>query len=80
MMGSFTPGPGTYDMADLVGKNAPAVGIKGRINNSLIADIPGPGAYNPLQTIAKSTTPTYKMPQSKREFLSMRESFLPGPG
>jgi len=30
----MTPGPGTYDMADLVGKNAPSVGIKGRINNS----------------------------------------------
>lgn len=76
----MTPGPGTYDMADLVGKNAPSVGIKGRINNSQVDSNPGPGSYNPKQTIAKSTTPTYKMPQSKREFISLKESFLPGPG
>jgi hypothetical protein len=56
------------------------VAIKGRINNSLIPEIPGPGSYNPQQSIAKSATPTYKMPLSKREFISMKESFLPGPG
>jgi Sperm-tail PG-rich repeat len=76
----LTPGPGTYDLADLVGRNSPAVVIKGRLNNSLIPENPGPGSYNPQQSIAKSTTPTYKMPLSKREFLSMKGSFLPGPG
>lgn len=79
-VGSLTPGPGTYDLADLVGRNSPAVVIKGRLNNSLIPENPGPGSYNPQQSIAKSTTPTYKMPLSKREFISMKESFLPGPG
>jgi len=30
--GSKTPGPGTYDAVSPIGKNAPAISIKGKVN------------------------------------------------
>jgi Sperm-tail PG-rich repeat len=60
--GSRTPGPGTYKTGDLIGKNAPAISIKGKVNLSNRIDNPGPGAYDPAIQYSREKTPTYRMP------------------
>lgn len=64
-------------MSDLVGKNAPAVSMGGRNNGIAKIEVPGPGAYDPKQN---DRPLTFKMPQSQRDYLGLRDSYLPGPG
>ena len=42
----WIPGPGAYFNNDLIfGKNAPAFSLKGKLNERLSINLPGPGAY-----------------------------------
>ena len=58
---TFTPGPGAYDMKDLMGRNSPAVQIRGKIESIDKNDNPGPGTYDARDSLTKNQTIGFRM-------------------
>lgn len=54
----------------------------GRIDSPSRNDVPGPGQYDPNESITKYASPTYKMDgKSQRiEIVSKEQQYMPGPG
>lgn len=43
----LTPGPGSYEPLEPLGKNAPKILLRSRIQRKVSSDTPAPGAYSP---------------------------------
>lgn len=76
------PGPGNYSFDGRnIGKNAPAVTMRGKTPRKDTTESPGPGAYYPTQTLQKEAARSYQMGKSNRtEIVSKEKSCSPGPG
>ena len=57
------PGPGAYDILTTIGVNTPKIALKGKSSPMRMSDVPGPGTYDPLASLAaiKDRQPTVKM-------------------
>lgn len=76
------PGPGHYDNAKNFGDDANTFSIRGRPQDKVRNEVPGPGNYNPPeQDPTKERVVAYKLGTSSRSNLVGREATLsPGPG
>ena len=77
----FSPGPGEYDSPVRIGYNAQSVTIRGRPEDIVKDDKPGPGHYDPNAHAVKDKVRAYKIDQSSRaDIVSKEHKNLPGPG
>ena len=76
------PGPGEYDSPQKeFGQGVQSVTIRGRPEDIKRDKSPGPGKYDPTDSIVKASVLTYKMPQSARgNIISKEDLQKPGPG
>lgn len=77
---SSMPGPGQYELKQIVGNEGPKYAIKGKYNQNKKDLIPGPGNYNPKDEIVRHGTPGTVMGSGKRQGLGFSGDRAPGPG
>ncbi len=52
-------GPGEYESPIRIGKDAPAASIRGRPDDKIKNEVPGPGNYEPAYQVVKDKTISY---------------------
>lgn len=74
------PGPGQYDQTGLIGKNAPSITLKSRIEEKRTLS-PGPGQYEPIHTQTKNAIPASNISRTPHK-LNLNDHLVanPGPG
>lgn len=80
---SFTPGPGNYDHKEFFGTGGikPTIRGKNLIRNSSNIKIPGPGEYEPKDSLSKPNTKSFKIKNpSNTVSIYEKKKNLPGPG
>jgi hypothetical protein len=76
------PGPGAYQNNNkTLGKDVPSYTIGKKSNKSMMLKTPGPGEYDPSQSLVKESTKAAKISLSKRPDIAPKTARqLPGPG
>ena len=65
------PGPGAYEIKQVVGNEGPKRSLAGRFKIDLVSKElsfkPGPGQYSPSGNVSQKTSPNYRIGSSLRE-------------
>ena len=82
----IVPGPGTYDIKQIVGNDGPKKSLAGRFKVDLVRKEldykPGPAQYSPSASFSQRTSPNYRIGSSLREKYYLADKYkheLPPP-
>ncbi|OMJ71830.1 hypothetical protein SteCoe_29865 [Stentor coeruleus] len=75
----FTPGPGTYEVAQPIGKHAPKFTFRAKVSREVYSQSPPPNAYAPA-SLETSAFKNITFGIGERNFLKNFREDSPGPG
>lgn len=75
----FTPGPGTYEVVQPIGKHAPKFTFRAKVSREVYSQSPPPNAYAPT-SLTTSAFKNITFGIGERNFLKNSRQESPGPG